>query len=161
MPVLGPIKNTVKGVAREATLGRVKHPEWLRFGDGDTDSRQLIDDPVADRLWKGDAVLGWEGDDRLALYVNYTRAQYELVRLEADGKYRVSLAAPGFYGGVRVVAEFIIKFMEHDTRRGYDPYLDVVAKNTQIEMENARKAKELDYEMLDRVGTALKKDGEL
>lgn len=140
---------------RENTLGRVAHPDTIRLPDGE---RHLIEDPHADRLFKGDPVLGWEGDDRLALYVNYRAGRWELIRLEGDGNYRFVVAVPGFVRGHEAIGWLIVWLVEHDVRRGFDPRAATDAVNDGIE-KAARKAEtERNHEFAERLEHGLLKD---
>lgn len=144
---------------RELTLGRIRHPDPLRLNQWDTDARELVEDPVADRLAKGDPTLGWEGDDRLALYINHTRGCWELLRCERDGQYRITMALPGFVRGYDAVPQMIHQLVGTDTRRGFDPHKAVVDRAVAIERDKERKADELADETADRLRHGLVKDG--
>jgi len=77
----------------------------------DSGLRNLID-----KLHNGDPALGWEGDPRLALYMEGDT--WVLSRYEADGTYRdVCKSRPGLALDERL----IVRLMEHDMRRGFDP----------------------------------------
>ena len=71
---------------------------------------------IVQKLHYGDPTLGWEGDPRLALYHN--RDHWVLERLEADGAQRVVCRSKP---GVSLDERLILRLMEHDHRRGFDP----------------------------------------
>lgn len=146
---------------REHTLGKVKHPDPLRMADSGR-VLTLIDDPVADRLSGGDPLFGWEGDDRLALYIDYQGGTWDLVRLERDGIYRVArrLACQAF-SSAEVVPELILWLTRNDTRRGYDPHRDVVETAVRIDAQRTKERHELVGEAAERVHHGLRKDGAL
>lgn len=146
---------------REHTLGKVKHPEFLRLAPWDTDVRELVEDPVADKIAKGDPIFGWEGDDRLALYINRTLGEWQLVRLESDGQYRITTTVPGIRRGFDVVAGLVLWLVESDVRRGFNPHLAIVEH--QVKKERAKEAAtdEFEQEAAERVVHGLIKDGAL
>lgn len=121
------------GPQREHDLGRVAHPEHLRLG-----ARRLvlIDDPFVARLADGDPTMGWEGDARLALYVDSAAGEWLLVRLETDGTYRISavtdMGATGL-SGVDLVGHLVSFLVTHDGHRGYDPLAEIDANNAAVE----------------------------
>src|SRR5262245_3085709 len=57
----------------EPELGRIEWPLILRIGRAHL---YLVDDtdPTLTPLWEGDPTLGWEGDERLRVYVCPARA---------------------------------------------------------------------------------------
>ena len=72
---------------------------------------------LIDKLQNGDPALGWEGDPRLALFMD-EGDRWVLSRLEADGEYRdICKSRPGLPLDERL----IMRLMEHDGRRGFDP----------------------------------------
>lgn len=71
---------------------------------------------MVDRLQNGDPTLGWEGDPRLALYWRED-GRWEVSRYE-NGQYStVCVSRPG----VALDARLIMRLVEHDHRRGFDP----------------------------------------
>lgn len=146
---------------REHTLGKVRHPDFLRLGPWDTDVRELVEDPVADKLAKGDPLFGWEGDDRLALYINRTRGEWTLARLEHDGQYRIATTVPGIRRGNDVVAGLVLWLVESDTRRGFDPHLAIVEHHTKRERAKESALDDFESEAAERVAHGLVKDGAL
>lgn len=146
---------------REHTLGKVKHPEFLRLSPWDTDVRELVEDPVADKLAKGDPIFGWEGDDRLALYINRTLGEWQLVRLESDGQYRITTTVPGIRRGHDVVAGLVLWLVESDVRRGFDPHLAVVTHAVKRERAKESAFDDFEAEAAERLAHGLAKDGVL
>lgn len=141
---------------REATLGRVSFPDPLvRDGVG----RVLIVDPVADKLAKGDPTMGWEGDERLALYINPLWALWEIWRLEHDNVMRLVMRLDASRRGPEVVALAIAKLVQTDTRRGFDVTEAIDKANRDHEAAKDKKAAEVNEEFADRLGHALVKDG--
>lgn len=100
---------------REQTLhpSQIAHPQYV---DGNT----LWIDPevqeIITKLHYGDATLGWEGDPRLALYRG-KQGQWFLYREEESGMYPVCQSRPG----VHLDNRLIMRLVEHDHRRGFDP----------------------------------------
>lgn len=97
---------------RENTAPGVTFPEWV-------DGRRLWIDPsvrdMIDVLHNGDPVLGWEGDPRLALYLE--DGAWCVYRYEADGEMRpVCRSRPG----LALDARLIRHLQSHDQRRGFD-----------------------------------------
>lgn len=142
-----PLENTSRGVT---------HPEVIRTPDGGV--RHLIEDPMVDRITKGDPTFGWEGDDRYGLYVNQREGRFELWRLENDNVYRCSLNCPGYVKGVEAVAWLVKWIVEHDSRRGHDPVLTVIEHNTRIDSAKAAASTERNAEVADRLHFGLMKD---
>lgn len=140
---------------RENTLGKVTHPDRLRvFGDVLT----LIEDPLADRIAKGDPTFGWEGDERYALYVNPRAQRWELWRLEADNVYRRSVVVPGFVKGVEAVAWVVRWIVDHDGRRGFSPAEFVIQENIRTQKARDAAMHARNEEAADRLHHGLTKD---
>lgn len=98
-------------------------PDYYR-GMQKWDSPEVAD--IVDRLRSGDPALGWEGDPRLVLYIEGVEdgeKRWVLYRLEHDGSLRGVLRSRP---GLPLDQRLIIKLMENDTRRGFDPvaYVD-------------------------------------
>lgn len=98
----------------------------ITYGQGELVHPQVVDGRVLwtslelqefiHKLHYGDPVIGWEGDPRLALYLE--GESWVLERLEADGEYRtVCRSRPGLPLDERL----FIRLMQHDLRRGFDP----------------------------------------
>lgn len=137
----------------EQTLGRVTHPVLM-------DGGVLIDDAVADRLQRGDPTVGWEGDTRLALYLNRHRRQWELWRLESDGQYRPAkvLSTEG-RRGIDAVGELLLWLVTHDGRRGYKVIDSSMVDHDQAAADRAYAADQHMSEAAERVAHGLIMDG--
>lgn len=108
---------------RETTLLTVHHPEFIG------NDWQRVDHLVIRPLTDGAPDLGWEGDDRLVVYICKPTQQFVLWRLEADGEYRpCATLPPNASMTPGNVNELIRRLVAHDTRRGYDAYTDVVTQ---------------------------------
>ncbi|MGH9266732.1 MAG: hypothetical protein ACRD0D_00990 [Acidimicrobiales bacterium] len=132
--------------AREAAW-HGRHPDPLRLpcahhgARGGASSRcrrclvlERIDDPLVAPLAEGCPVLGWEGDRRLCLYADRLRSRWALMRLEADGRYRISrVTGMAAVGGVDLVGALLLWLVAHDRRRGYDPMAEVAAAEAAVE----------------------------
>lgn len=134
---------------------KVAHPEHLRGTDA---IRVLIDDLLADPIQKGDRLLGWEGDERYALYVNHNAGRWELWRLEADNVYRMSVAVPGFVHGGDIVPWLVSWLVDHDGTRGFDPAQAAIDETVAAERAKAKVREDRDEENADRLHHALLKD---
>lgn len=106
---------------REATLLGIVHPEFI---DGGT--WQRVDHPVLAPIADGNADYGWEGDDRLVIYLHLESQTFVLWRLEGDGEYRTVAQFSGVIDAENV-NRLCKRLVEIDTRRGFDPYQDVIA----------------------------------
>lgn len=149
---------------REQTLASVAHPEAHRLGrDGKGDLILLVDDPFVAPLQKGDPTMGWEGDVRVALYINPRRRRWELWRLEVDGRYRMTCCTPiEAHSGPDVVANFISFLIAHDTRRNVDVLGDVDGHNDTVDKAHADATSDFHRnELAPRLAFALKRDGAL
>jgi hypothetical protein len=104
---------------------------------------------IAHKLQYGDPVLGWEGDPRLALYLE-DRGSWVVERLENDGQYRTVCRSRQ---GLPLDDRLILRLMEHDHRRGFDP----VAFNTDDNSVDTA-AEDRMREMHERVYHAAAKD---
>lgn len=147
---------------REHALGRVAHPEYLRL-PGRPAAITLIDDPLIAPLHDGYGPLGWEGDPRLAVYVDGNARSWILVRLEADGQYR-PVAETGLGAAhvapVDIVGQLIQFLVTHDSRRGYDPLADADRHNALLEAEQERQLSDrVVNDLAPRLRHALRKDG--
>lgn len=91
------------GETREQDPGRLVHPEWVGGRRLWMESAMSV---VIHKLHYGDPVRGWEGDPRLAVYWNPPR--WEVMRLEADGEYRmVCRSLPGVPFDERLIDNLI------------------------------------------------------
>lgn len=145
--------------ARELTLARVVHPDHLVIGDCHL---TLIDDPLVAPIGDGYAPLGWEGDRRLALYVDRRRGSWVLVRLEADQQYRIAArtdVVAQALAPVDIVGHLISFLVTHDSRRGYDAVAEIDRHNARTEAANeAALVDHLEHELTPRLHHALRRD---
>ena len=106
---------------RELTLAAVYHPEFI--GDW-----QLVDHPTVRPLQNGAPDLGWEGDNRLAVYLHNGTKTFVLWRLEAHGEYMPVAKLPE---GRSITPESINSLIRNlvriDGRRGFDAGAEVEA----------------------------------
>jgi hypothetical protein len=121
-------------IARELTIaGTVHHPEFIG------DDWQRVDHPTCRPLQDGAAELGWEGDNRLVVYLHKPAQTFVLWRLEANGEY---LPVGSFGLGQEItpasINQTIRRLVEVDSRNGFDPYLDVIGKIEAQERSDAR-----------------------
>src|SRR5438552_2199634 len=137
----GPLLNTSRTSGpRENSFHGFRHPDPLRV-----DGRELtlISDPLVDRVTKGDPILGWGGDSRLAVYLDPVGRNWLLFRLEHDGRYRVvAQRAADTVSVVDLIPQLILRLIAHDTRRGYDVAADVNAVNAAVDAEHERQRAE-------------------
>lgn len=142
-------------VPREIGMGRVAHPDPMR---GPGYMLDLIDDPRLDRLYDGDATFGWEGDNRVAVYLNRQWLRWELWRLESDNTYRYQHSWP--LATVRaedLVATVILHCVQSDTHRGFDPHLFTVERTRKNRSKINDRLEDAVNEGIDRVAHALHK----
>src|SRR4051812_40659684 len=96
---------------------------------------------MCDRLTKGDGVLGWEGDDRLALYLDMAERTWDLWRVEADGVLRPTMRLDAdVWRGPEVVAEMVMRLISQDQRRGVSVLKVVEDSHAKVEAANEAKA---------------------
>lgn len=144
---------------REHSVAGIRHPDPMRVGDSGR-VLTLIEDPLADRLQKGDPTFGWEGDERLALYVDHREGTWDLWRLEADGVYRPTMRLSALtWRGPEAVAEMITQLLSRDQRRGVNVLKVVEDSHAKVEAEAERKATERNEAFADKLAWALTKDG--
>jgi hypothetical protein len=138
----------------------VLHPEWV-------DGKRLWIDPlmqdVIDRVRFGDGLLGWEGDERLAVYAvpeaDGRETAWQIMRLDEDEQLRhVATTKPGEPFDDRIIMWLIA----HDRRRkpdNWDIGLEVEQRNEAVDADKARRADELvSEELAPRLRAALRKD---
>ena len=112
------------------TESSLSHPTWV-------DGRRLwIDGAMHDLIHKlhyGDPTIGWEGDERLAVYFDDTTRRWEVMRLEDDGVYRlVARSAPG----VPFDDRFLVRLCETDRYRRKVPIGDeIIANNERVDQQ--------------------------
>lgn len=118
-------------------LPSLSHPEYVN-------GRRLWIDPVMsdliDRLHHGDPTIGWEGDERLAVYYDRDERRWEIWRLEDDGVYRmVCRSAPDVVFDQRI----LWRLCEWDrNRRTRTLVEEVVAHNERLRSERNATAQE-------------------
>jgi len=133
-----------RAVILENHLGKVAHPDHLRLGSR---ALTLVDDHLTRPLQTGQPTMGWEGDHRLALYIDQRRGEWVLVRLEATGTYGIVATTDPVaraLSPVDVVGQLIAHLVDHDVRRGFDPLVDV-------DTHNAARDRALDAAFDDRI----------
>lgn len=113
---------------------------------------------VVDRLHNGDPSIGWEGDERLALYMEFLpgheQPSWVLERLEDDGVYRiVCRSKPGVD-----LRDLPRRLVEHDTRRGTNAILDALAHNAKLAKAQEDAAVDATAEKLEKVVWGIHKD---
>lgn len=117
----------MRGSPPRSDISRPSFREHFPYGGLDL---VLISDPFADPLWKGEPILGWEGDNRLALYLAPRQATWALVRYCEDRSLQVIKTVPATPGSaVNVVGELIGFLLGHDSRRGVNPIAEAAAHN--------------------------------
>lgn len=129
-------------MVRETTLLTVHHPEFIG------NEWQRVDHPVVRPLTDGAPDLGWEGDDRLVVYLCKPTQQFVLWRLETDGEYRPCAALPTDAAmSPDNINRLIRRLVAHDTRRGFDAYATVMAAHAKMEhdAEQERRAAISDF----------------
>lgn len=108
---------------RETTLIGLQHPEYIDDG-----AWLRVDHPTVQPLADGHPVLGWEGDPRLCVYLHLESQTFVLWRLEANQEY---MPVASFGLGKEITPQSvnltIQRLIEVDSRRGFDPGLDVLA----------------------------------
>lgn len=106
---------------REETLISVFHPQFI------DDDWVRVDHPAVAPLSDGAPALGWEGDQRLVVYLHKPTQRPVLWRLEADGEYRPVAQLPeGGTVSTQSINALIARLVERDTRRGFDAYQHVM-----------------------------------
>lgn len=105
---------------RELTLIEVYHPEFI------DNEWQRVDHPTVRPIQQGAPELGWEGDNRLVVYLHKPSQTFMLWRLEHDGEYRaVAKLPPGASITPQSVNTCIRNLVRIDSRRGFDALADV------------------------------------
>jgi hypothetical protein len=130
---------------REDTPRSLLHPEWVGGRRLWMESAMVS---LIDKLHHGDPVRGWEGDPRLAVYWN--PPVWEVMRLEADGQYRmVCRSKPGVPFDERLIDALVA----HDRQRGFQLHAGIVDNNERIKAEH-RAA--LDERVVEDIGPRLR-----
>lgn len=104
-------------ILSELTLNTVIHPDPLpRYPH-----KILVVHPVVSSLTEGSPAQGWEGDVRLAIYLDTKQQRFQLWRLEHDNQYRMAAQLPANAGmSPAVINSLIDRLLQHDSRRGFD-----------------------------------------
>lgn len=127
------------------------HPETI-------DGRRIWLDPEVEdlvhRLHFGDATLGWEGDERLALYMSADK-RWELWRLENDGEYRMVMRSKP---NTKLDSRIIMHLVAHDVQRGYNVHNAIKSHNEGLETNRDKAAQEATAEAIRKVYHAANKD---
>lgn len=150
---------------RELSYGAVTHPDHLAFRrPRGVLTLHRVEDVFTDAIVKGDPVLGWDGDARLAVYLSMPQpecaeASYWVVRLCADGTYQTVLRHPAVLRGPEIMAAFVRRLVEIDGRRGFDPIADLDKAEEQVAKAREDARAEQVAEVADRLHHAMRKDG--
>lgn len=123
-------RRPISGLTSDGASGPPVHPDWLVIGRR---RLRLVDDPVTRPIQDGHPTLGWDGDARMALYIDTLAGEWVLVRLEFDEVYRITTSTSFMaqhLSATDVVGQLIVWLIDHDGRRGFDPYAAMVAANT-------------------------------
>lgn len=106
---------------------------------------------LIDRLHFGDPVIGWEGDERLAVYYDGEERRWEVMRLEDDGVYRlVCRSKPDVIFDERLLWRLCEWDRNRRTRSLVD---DIVAHNDRL---TARRAADTDSYIVEEVAPRLR-----
>jgi hypothetical protein len=144
----------------ENDLGKIDWPLVLSIGGC---VLYLVDDtdPTLKPIWEGDPLLGWEGDERLRVYVCPRRVTWELVRLEANGSYSSLVRfVEGAFRLPEMVGQWVIWLVTHDGRRGFDMLAAQDAEEAKVEHDREQTFTEkLTEEIQPQLRSALHKDG--
>lgn len=107
---------------RGAAVLETRWPDTIVDRNGPKEQVLLrIDDPLIERIWKGDSVLGWEGEDRLRLYACPHTQTWELLRYCPDGVLRQIHRLPYSTTPLAdVPGKMILWLVQHDRQRGFD-----------------------------------------
>lgn len=110
-------------------------------------SYEIVDDgPATDRLRKGDATLGWAGDEHLSLVVNTVEHRWEVWELCSDGVNRRAMHCPMKPGAGLPITSLIRAIVRHDTR-----HVDVVGE---AEAADVKRRAVLDARFREQTGEA-------
>lgn len=123
-----------------------------------TAGRSVMLDPAVqdfvDLLHNGYAPFGWEGDERLGLYLG-PENRWELWRLCEDEEMRLIVRSkPDAKLDVRVIQMLV----EHDARRGHDAAEEVIAHNEALVERRTQEAVEALMEPMDKVMWGIRRD---
>jgi hypothetical protein len=144
---------------RETSYRTVEHPDLLRVGPL---TMHLVDDPMVKRVREGDGLLGWAGDNRLALYVNPEHGAWEWWRLEANGEYAPVVAFdPAIVPWFELIAKSILWFQAHDQQAGFDPIEEMRKSEQERELRQVVERHEASVQLADAMQFDLRKANEI
>lgn len=110
-------------------------------------SYEIVDDaPAIGRLRKGDATLGWAGDEHLSLVVNTVEHRWEVWELCSDGVNRLAMHCPVKRGQGVPIVTLIRQIVKHDTR-----HVDVVGE---VEAADVKRRAAADARFREQTGEA-------
>ena len=127
-----------RGATMLAAPGRLESrlawPEQIVDNGGAAPQTLLrIDDPLVESIWKGDSVLGWEGEDRLRLYACPQTQTWELLRFCPDGVMRTIHRLPFQSTPLAAVpGKMMLWLVEHDAHRGFDLLAHLDAEEAKV-----------------------------
>lgn len=116
---------------RELTLTGIAHPEFIG------DEWQLVDHPTVRPIQQGEPTLGWEGDERLAMYLHKPTQSFVLWRLERNEQYEPICHSQKELTPA-AINMLIRRLIEIDGRRGANPLAVVENSIIAHERELAR-----------------------
>lgn len=116
----------------EPTLSVVLHPDHLP----NLPHMIRVDHPTVRPLTEGSPAMGWEGDPRLAVYLDVPAQRFSLWRLEADNQYRPTAWMPE---GAEITPDsmnqLIQRLIDSDRNRGVNVGAEVMAHNEAVYQE--------------------------
>lgn len=135
---------------RELTLSAIYHPEFMG------QEWQRVDHPTIAPIQRGEGTLGWEGDERLVVYLHKPSQSFMLWRLEHDGEYRpVAKLPPNASITPASVNTLIRNLVRIDQRRGFNPLADIEADMAAQDKAQAQRRQEWTAEFADKFRAAL------
>lgn len=137
---------------REWTYSSIDHAEYLPDGRALWVAPEVQD--IQRRLREGDPTLGWEGDNRLALYRGEGDDRWYLYRLEADGQYRMVLRSKPEVSLITLIPWLV----KHDSRSGYDAAAEVDAANAKLVADLEATEHEQAVEIISKVIWGINRD---
>ena len=144
-------------VIREPDFTPVMHPVALERGG----LRLWVEPEVQEivhKLHYGDAVVGWEGDPRMALYLNEDN-KWLLVRWSPNPETMEEEPVPVLLSRPDVPIGGLIRWLvEHDCRNGHDVMAELKRRRATREAEANAESKELIGETVDRLAFSFSKN---
>lgn len=116
-----------------------------------------LDGDIITKLHHGDPTIGWEGDERLAVYFDQATERWEIWRLEDDNEYRrVCRSQPRAMFDERVLWDLC----QWDRQRRTVSIHDEIAEhNDRLDRERRRAADdEMREEIIPRLRRAIERD---